>query len=156
MCAPRANEWDTLALKGCCNVRAPPLCWITVSDRDKEDFNVLVWARLLSYSPQAHFRDLFWSSANKQTSACQPRIYSDCSGNCLTLPIDSSTYFLIGFLTASQILWLIALLFALRSNCVMCLLRQEGCFKRLPCVFKVTFTHSVVVSEYFSTLHIEA
>lgn len=58
-------------------------------------------------------------------SACQPRISSNRSGYCLTLPIDSSTYFLISFLTASHILWLIALPPALRSNCVARLLRHK-------------------------------
>lgn len=72
--------------------------------------------------PPGSLSGFFWSATNKTEifiSACQPSIYSDCSGYCLTLPIDSSTYFLIGFLTASQIVWLIALPPAL-SSAVWC------------------------------------
>lgn len=100
--------------------------------------------KLLSYSPQAHFQDPFWSSPNKSElfiSACQPRICSDCSSHCLTLPIDSSTYFLIGFLTASQILWLIALPPALRST-VRCVCADKKAVLTVFWVLKVTFTHS--------------
>lgn len=124
------------------------ICDGLVNERQRERegvLNVLAWVKLLSYSPRAHFQDSFWSPTNKPElfiSACQPKIYSDCSGYRLTLPIDSSTYFLIGFLTASQNPWLIALTSCLELHWGCVCPDKEGHFKKARRLLEVTFVHS--------------